>query len=120
MKRLTLTAILAMVLCLGTAAWAWEVKWDASTGASGYELQYRVLAAPAWTTVDVSTATAWTIPTTWVPGTRYEVKCRAYVGPVATRSYSGDSSTLRWTYPVASTVVEYPDVPKQLIIQFGP
>jgi hypothetical protein len=119
MKKLILLTIL-MVLCLGTAAWAATVTWNASVGASGYEIQWRALGAPTWTSVDAGNVLTWTTPASWVAGTRYEIKARAYTGPVATRSYSGDSDTLRWTLEPASVIVELPSSPKQMIFNFGP
>ena len=120
MKRLSLLiVILVMILCCSTA-WAYQLKWDASTGAAGYEISYKTLAATTWTTADAGALLTWVIPVTLVKGTRYEFKARAYVGPVATRSYSGDSDILRWTIPLDSAVIEYPDAPRQVIIQFGP
>jgi hypothetical protein len=119
MKRLTILIILAMVLCC-SVAWAATVTWNASVGASGYEIQWRALGAPTWTAVDAGNVLTWTTPTSWVAGTRYEIKARAYTGPVATRSFSGDSDTLRWTLEPSSVIVELPSSPRQMIFNFGP
>jgi hypothetical protein len=116
MKRLFLT--LAIVLALASVAGAWELKWDAMPGAAGYRVEYKTLAATTWTIVDVATATNWTIPTSLVKGTRYEFRAQAYTGTPP--SYSGYSSTIRWTYPLDSVVVEYPEAPRSVILQFGP
>jgi len=120
MRKLTLLAILAMVLCLGTGAWASTLTWNASAGATGYTIYYKTLASTTWTEVDVLNVTTWTIPASLPAGVRHCFKARAYVGPVATRSFSGDSDEIRYTIPGPTVVVELPESPKSMLFTFGP
>jgi hypothetical protein len=118
MKRLTVLMILAMALCLVTSAWASSLSWTASTGATGYVILYKNLAATTWTEVDVLNVTTWTLPASLTAGTRYCFKARAYVGPVATRSFRGDSDEIRYTVPGPTVVVELPESPKSMLFYF--
>lgn len=118
MKKLIFT--LAIVFGMASMAHAgWTLSWTGSTGASGYQVEWKTLAGTTFTPVDVGTATTWAIPATWVKGTRYEMKVKAYVG-TTTKSYSGDSDLLRWTYPQDPVVVELPAAPSQMILNFTP
>jgi hypothetical protein len=114
MKRLLIIALLLIAVPAGAADWT--LSWNASTGAAGYEVSYKPLAASTYTVADVATATSWVLPVTLVKGTRYEFFVRAYTA--APKSYSGDSDHLRFTYPKDPLVIEMPANPNQIIIEF--
>jgi hypothetical protein len=114
MKRIFTIAI---VLLFASTAMAWELQWDASTGAAGYEVAYKTLVATTPTKVDVGNVTKWAVPDTLTKGTRYEFWVRAYAGNP--KSFSGDSDHLRWTYPLDVQTIEIPAAPGRLVIEFG-
>jgi hypothetical protein len=105
MKKLLIIALLLIAVPSGAADWT--LQWNSSTGAAGYEVSYKTLAANTYTVADVATATSWVLPATLVKGTRYEFFVRAYTA--APKSYSGDSDHVRWTYPRDPLIVELPE-----------
>ena len=112
MKKLFLAlAILAMAV----TANAWTLNWDAATGADGYNFYYKVLTDPNHTMINVGTALEYDFePLNLVPGTRYEF----YVTARSNGSESDQSDIIRWTMPSPPVIVEIPEPPKQLIINF--
>lgn len=114
MKKLIIT--LAIVFGMASMAQGATLSWTGVTGAAGYEVEWKVLNGTTWTVADNGTAVSWTTPTSWVKGTRYEMRCRAYVG--SPKSYGGYSDTLRWTYPQDPVVIELPAAPSQMILNF--
>jgi hypothetical protein len=113
MKKLI---VLSALLLISTTAFASQLLWSASVGATGYEVSYKPLAATEWVIVDIGNVTAWTTPATLVKGTRYEFFIRAYAGNP--KSYSGDSDHIRWTVPTDPVIVEIPPAPSSIIIKF--
>jgi hypothetical protein len=105
MKKLLIIALLLIAVPAGAADWT--LSWTASTGAAGYEVSYKTLAATTYTVADVATATSWVLPVTLVKGTRYEFYVRAYTA--APKSYSGDSDHIRFTYPRDPLIIELPE-----------
>jgi hypothetical protein len=114
MKKLIIIAI----LLFASTSFAWELRWDAVTGATGYRVSYRPVTSTVPGLEDVGNVTKWTIPTTLTPGTRYEFWVQAYVG-TTNKSYSGDSDHIRWTYPLPVQTIELPAAPQRLVIEFG-
>lgn len=112
MKKLILIlAILAMAM----TANAWTLNWDAATGADGYNFYWKVLTDTDYTVIDVETALGYDFaPLNLVPGTRYEF----YVTSRSNGSVSDESDHIRWTMPSPPMIVEIPEAPKQLIINF--
>lgn len=115
-KLLCVLAVLAFAV---PAFAGFNLEWQAAAGATGYRVSYKTLAATTYTQVDAGNVVSWPIPTTLVKGTRYEFYVQAYTG-TTTKSYSGDSDHLRWTYPADPTVIELPAAPSSLIINFTP
>lgn len=115
-----LLKVLIAFILLATSAMAsdWTLVWDASTGATGYEVSYKPVAATVYAVIDTGAATQLAMPAVLTKGTRYEFFVRAYTGTGATKSYSGESDHLRWTYPKDPIVVEMPAQPQQIIINF--
>ena len=112
MKKIILVlAILAMAV----TANAWTLNWDAASGTDGYTLYWKNLVATDYTVVDVGTALGYDFATlNLVPGTRYEF----YVTSQSNGSTSDESDHIRWTMPSPPVIVEIPEAPKQLIINF--
>ncbi len=69
MKKLL---IIAAILLFASTSFAWELRWDAVIGATGYQVSYRPVTSTVPGVVDVGTATKWVIPNTLTAGTRYE------------------------------------------------
>lgn len=116
-KTLSILAVLAMVLCVGTVAHAYKLTWTVAGTYDGCDVYWRQAGSTtAFTKVDVGKVTSYVIDSLpLVKGTRYEF----YVDAYYKGSFSGPSDTLRWTFPADSVVVEYPDAPKSVILQFG-
>ena len=113
MKRIII-ALLAIVF-LATTASAWTLKFDPVTGVDGYKLYHKPLSATTFIEVDIGTATSYDLaPLNLVVGTRYEF----YVIAHSEGSTSGESDHVRWTVPVNPIVVELPDSPQRLVIEF--
>lgn len=117
MKKLLF--VLAVMIFAVPAFAGFNLEWQAASGASGYRVSYKPLSATTYVQVDVTNAISWPIPATLVKGTRYEFFVQAYTG-TTTKSYSGDSDHLRWTYPLDPTVIELPAAPSSLVINFTP
>ncbi|MCK5018172.1 MAG: hypothetical protein KAS32_14040 [Candidatus Peribacteraceae bacterium] len=111
MKKLFLTLFILLAF-VGTAG-AWDLNWTASTGAGGYMLYHKTLAATEYTETDVGNILTYDLDAmSLVQGTRYEFFLRAYVSG----SYSGDSDHLRWTYPVDPIIIDLPAAPLTITI----
>ena len=111
MKKLLVLAILAIAV----TANAWTLNWDAASGADGYSVYWKSLAAVSYTEIDVGTALQYDLaPLNLVNGTRYEF----YVVSHSQGSDSAESDHIRWTLPADPVIVEIPEAPKQLIINF--
>jgi len=94
---------------------AWTLNWDAATGANGYNFYWKVLTDTDYTVVDVGTAIGYDLDVlSLVAGTRYEF----YVTARSNGSVSDESDHIRWTMPSPPVIVEIPEAPKQLIINF--
>lgn len=119
-KLLTILAVCLVGLLWSSFAIGWTLNWTASSGAAGYQVSYKILAASTYTQVDAGNVVQWTIPSTLIKGTRYEFFIQAYVG--TPRSYSGDSDHIRWTFPTDPVIIEVPyqSPPTQIIINVGP
>ena len=112
MKKLIV--VLAIVF-MATTANAWTLNWDAASGADGYSVYWKSLAAVSYTEIDVGTALQYDLaPLNLVNGTRYEF----YVVSHSQGSDSAESDHIRWTLPEDPVIVEIPEAPKQLIINF--
>ena len=113
MKKTLLTLLFIMVTAL--TANAWTLNWDAATGADGYNFYWRVLGDTVYTVVDVGTDLGYDFePLALIPGVRYEF----YVTSRSNGSVSDQSDIVRWTMPSPPVIVEIPEPPKQLIINF--
>ena len=113
MKKTLLTII--FVLAIAFSANAWTLNWDAASGADGYNFYWKVLTDTDYTVIDVGTALGYDFePLNLVPGTRYEF----YVTARSNGSISDESDHIRWTMPSPPVIVEIPEAPKQLIINF--
>jgi len=112
MKKLFLVlAILAMAV----TANAWTLNWDAADSAESYNFYYRVLGDTVYTVVDVGNVLGYDFePLALIPGVRYEF----YVTTLSNGSESDQSDIIRWTMPSPPVIVEIPEAPKQLIINF--
>jgi hypothetical protein len=115
MKKLLIASAILLFASTAMAA-EWKLGWNATTGAAGYEVSYKTLAATTYTKVDAGNVLEWTIPTTLVKGTRYEFFIRAYAGNP--KSYSGESDHIRWTVPNDPVIIEIPPAPSSIIIKF--
>ena len=118
-KLLSILFVLLVGTLWSSFAIGWTLNWDASSGATGYRVSYKTLAATIYTQVDAGNVIQWTIPSTLVKGTRYEFFVQAYAGTTA-KSYSGDSDHIRWTYPNDPIVIELPAPASSIIINFAP
>jgi hypothetical protein len=113
MRKLALV-LLAIVFFAGTAS-AWTISWNASTGVDGYKLFWKDLSATTFSEVDVGTDVSYDLtPLNLAVGTRYEFYLTAH----SQGSTSAESDHLRWTVPVIPIVVELPDSPQRLVIEF--
>ena len=113
MKKTLLTII--FIMAIAVTANAWTLNWDAAPGADGYNFHYRVLGDTVYTVVDVGTALGYDFePLALIPGVRYEF----YVTTLSNGSESDQSDIIRWTMPSPPVIVEIPEAPKQLIINF--
>ena len=112
MKKLFLVlAILAMAM----TANAWTINWGAAVGADGYSVYWKALTDTDYIKVDVGTALGYDLePLSLVTGTRYEF----YITCHSNGSESDESDHIRWTMPSPPVIVEMPEPPKQLIINF--
>ena len=111
MKKL----IVLLVILFATSASAWTIKWDVVTGVDGYKLYHKDLSATSFTETDVGSSVSFDLePLNLVVGTRYEF----YVIAHSQGSTSGESDHVRWTVPVNPIVVELPDSPQRLVIEF--
>jgi hypothetical protein len=113
MKKLLGIIFILSLLFVGQV-YAASLQWTASTGAAGYQVSYKTLAATTYTVVDVGNVVQWTIPTTLVKGTRYEFFVNVYAG--TPKSYSGDSDHIRWTMPRDPVIIELPEGPNTIIL----
>jgi hypothetical protein len=116
MKKSIIT--LAIIALLAAPAFSATLDWDNSTGATGYEVRYRVVGAPTWTIVPnllVSEMSIDSLPL--VVDTRYEFQVFGTAG--TPKSYSAGSDFIRWTKEPAPIVIETLARPKQLIINFA-
>ena len=112
MKKLFL--VLA-ILAIAVTANAWTLNWSASTGAEGYNFFWKPLIATEATKIDVGPALIYDFePLNLIPGTRYEFWVTAYNNG----GESDMSDVWRWTMPSPPVIVEIPEAPKQLIINF--
>ena len=112
MKKLI--TILAIVFFATTAS-AWTLSWDTVTGVDGYKVYWKNLSATAFTEVDVATDVQLDLDSLGLTvGTRYEF----YIVAHSQGSTSAESDHLRWTVPVTPIVVELPDSPQRLVIEF--
>ena len=113
MKKLILV-LLAIIFFVGTAS-AWTIKWDAVTGVDGYKLFHKDLSATSFTETDVGRSVLYDLaPLNLKVGTRYEF----YIIAHSQGSTSAESDHIRWTVPVDPIVIELPDSPQRLIIEF--
>jgi len=112
MKRVI---IVLAILVMAVTANAWTIKWDAVTGVDGYKLYWKDLSATAFAEVDVGTNVEYDLtPLNLAVGIRYEFYLTAH----SQGSTSAESDHLRWTVPVNPVVVELPDSPQRLVIEF--
>jgi len=112
MKKLFI--ILAIVFFAGSAS-AWTLHWDAVTGVDGYKLYHKDLAATSFIETDVGTVTSYDLtPLNLAIGTRYEFYLIAH----SVGSTSGESDHIRWTVPVDPIVIELPNSPQRLVVEF--
>jgi len=112
MKKLILVLLAIM---FATTANAWTLKWDAVTGVDGYKLFHKDLSATSFTEIDVGTSASYDLtPLNLSVGTRYEF----YVIAHSQGSTSAESDHIRWTVPVDPIVIELPDSPQRLVIEF--
>ena len=113
MKKTLLTII--FIMAIAVTANAWTVTWDAATGAEGYRFYWKVLTDTEYTSVDVGTDLGYEFePSVLIPGVRYEF----YATTLSQGSESDQSDIVRWTMPSPPVIVELPEPPKQLIINF--
>ena len=99
MKRILLAIA---ILAIAVTANAWTLNWSAATGADGYNFYWRVLGDTVYTKVNVGNVLG------------YEFWVTAYNNG----GESGMSDVWRWTMPSDPVIVELPEPPKQLIINF--
>ena len=112
MKKLILVLL---AILFATTASAWTIRWDAVTGVDGYKLYWKNLSATTFTEVDVGTNVEYDLDSLSLDvGTRYEFYLTAH----SQGSTSAESDHLRWTVPVTPIVVELPDSPQRLVIEF--
>jgi hypothetical protein len=110
------TLIALALVFAATTSHAWQLKWDATTGAAGYRVSYKTLAATTYTQVDVGNVTTFNLDNiNLVQGQRYELFVQGYAG--TPKSYSGESDHLRWTYPATPIIVEMMGQPVNIVIQ---
>ena len=113
MKKTLLTIIFIMAIAF--SANAWDLSWSAADGADGYNFFWKPLTDTEATKIDVGPALIYDFePLNLVPGTRYEFWVTAYNNG----GESGMSDVWRWTMPSPPVIVEIPEAPKQLIINF--
>ena len=113
MKKLIL--VLLAIVFLTTAASAWTLRWDAVTGVDGYTMFWKDLSETAFSEVNVQNNVEYDLtPLNLAVGTRYEFYLTAH----SQGSTSAESDHLRWTVPVTPIVVELPDSPQRLVIEF--
>lgn len=113
MKRLFL--VLLATLFLTTTASAWTLRWDAVTGVDGYKLFWKGLSATTFTEVDAGMTATYDLDLLELAvGSRYEF----YIIAHSKGSVSAESDHLRWTVPVEPVIIELPDTPERLIIEF--
>jgi hypothetical protein len=112
MKKLFLT--LAIIL-LATTASAWTISFDAVPGVDGYKLFHKDLSATTFVETDIGNAVTYDLtPLGLAVGTRYEL----YVTAESQGSTSAESDHLRWTVPVTPIIIELPESPQRLVIEF--
>jgi len=113
MKKTLLTIL--FILAIAFTANAWTLNWDAASGAEGYNFYWKALGDVDYTVVDVGNALGYDFePLALVPGVRYEF----YVTTLSNGSESDQSDIVRWTMPSPHVIVEIPEPPTQLIINF--
>ena len=113
MKKTLLTVL--FILAIAFTANAFTADWDAADGADGYRFYWRVLGESVYTVVDVGNVLGYDLePLALIPGVRYEF----YVTTLSNGSESDQSDIVRWTMPSPPVIVEIPEAPKQLIINF--
>ena len=112
MKKLI---IVLLAILFATTASAWTIRWDAVTGVDGYKLFWKDLSATTFAEIDAGTATEYDLDVLGLTvGTRYEFYLTAH----SQGSTSAESDHLRWTVPIDPIVVELPDSPQRLVIEF--
>jgi len=112
MKKLI---IALAILAMATMANAWTLNWTGSTSAEGYYFFWKPLTDTTFTKIDVGPTLGYDFaPLNLVTGTRYEFYVTAYNNG----GESDESDHWRWTMPSPPVIVEIPEAPKQLIINF--
>ena len=108
MKKLIIVlAILAIAVCAN----AWTLSWDTDPMREGVILKYRAMGETSYTESDIGNVNEVELDSlSLVNGTRYEFILQGYAG--TPRSLSGESDTLRWTYPSVPGVIEIMERPK--------
>ena len=113
MKKTLLTVL--FILAIAFSANAFTADWDAADGADGYRFYWRVLGDTVYTVVELGDVIGYDFePLALIPGVRYEF----YVTTLSQGSESDQSDIVRWTMPSPPVIVEIPEAPKQLIINF--
>ena len=106
--------VLAILLSAVTAQ-AWTISWNPVAGVDGYTLYWKPLSATVFAVPDVGTSTTFDMePLGLIDGTRYEF----YVVAHSQGSTSAESDHIRWTKPADPVIVELPDSPQRLVIEF--
>ena len=107
--------IILVILGFAFTANAWTLSWDAVTGVDGYKLYWKSLADTSFVEVDVGNSVAYDLdPLGLVVGTRYEFYLIAH----SQGSTSAESDHIRWTRPVDPIIIELPEPPQRLVIEF--
>ena len=107
--------IVLAILAMAFTANAWTLNWNAATGADGYSVYWKALGDTDYTVTNVGNVLGYDLePLTLIPGVRYEF----YVTTLSNGSESDQSDIIRWTMPSPPVIVEIPEAPKQLIINF--
>ena len=113
MKKTLLTVL--FILAIAFTANAWTLNWDAADGAESYNFYWRVLGDTIYTRVELGDVLGYDFePLALISGVRYEF----YVTTLSNGSESDQSDIIRWTMPSPPVIVEIPEAPKQLIINF--
>ena len=113
MKKLI---IFLAIMFIAAPAFCATLSWDASSGAEGYLVKYRMVGAPVWIDAAAPTVTSFdldTLPLT--ADTRYEFQ----VFSTASGSTSDGSDIIRWTFEGQPEIINILERVKSVILNFG-